>query len=176
MSPGNLPLIAIVGRPNVGKSTLFNRIVGGRPALVSKEPGMTRDRHIETGEWTGRYFRVVDTGGLQSEKSFLTSRITDQVQKAIEEANLIFFVVDGRTGFTAQDEEIAALLRRSGRPVLLLVNKMDSPKNWHDSMEFHRFGFEKVIAISAEHGFGVDEALDYAVDFLQLPVSMPLLE
>jgi GTP-binding protein len=171
--PGNLSLIAIVGRPNVGKSTLFNRIVGGRRALVSKEPGMTRDRHMETAEWRGRHFQIVDTGGLQDEKDFLTQRIADQVQKAIAEAHLIFFVVDGRTGFTAQDEEIAALLRRSGHRVLLLVNKMDSPENWHGAMEFHRFGFESVIPISAEHGFGVDEALDFAIDLLELPISSP---
>src|SRR6185436_775585 len=124
MSPRqNLPLIAIVGRPNTGKSTLFNRITGKHRALVSKEPGMTRDRRFGLADWTGRQFEIIDTGGLASEDDIISREISHQVRKAVDQADLILFVVDGREGITAQDEDIAAFLRKSDRPVFLLVNK-----------------------------------------------------
>ncbi len=169
MSPRRkLPLIAIVGRPNTGKSTLFNRISGKRRALVSKEPGMTRDRRFELADWTGRHFEIVDTGGMQDEDNVLSREILLQVRKAIEQADLILFVVDGREGLTAQDEEISGFLRRSGLPVFLLVNKIDTPSRSDLAAEFHKLGLPDVFPVSAEHGYNVDVALDRAVEVLGL--------
>ncbi|PWT94038.1 MAG: ribosome biogenesis GTPase Der [Acidobacteria bacterium] len=173
MAPSSkLPLIAIVGRPNVGKSTLFNRITGKRRALVSREPGMTRDRRIEPAEWCGRYFFVVDTGGLQDEDNPLGQLISEQALKAIQEGDLIFFTVDGREGITPQDQEIATLLRRLNKDVILLVNKIDSPQKEGSGAEFHELGFPTVIEISADHGLNVDIALDRLVDLLNPPQSL----
>jgi GTP-binding protein len=166
-----LPLIAIVGRPNVGKSTLFNRISGKHRALVSKEPGMTRDRRFELADWTGRYFKVVDTGGLQGEEDILSKKISLQVQKAVQDSDLVLFVVDGREGITARDEEIASFLRRSNVPVFLLVNKVDTPSREDLAAEFHSLGFAELFPVSAEHGMGVDEVLDRAIEVLQLKQS-----
>jgi GTP-binding protein len=168
---GSLPLIAIVGRPNVGKSTLFNRITGRRRALVSREPGMTRDRHFGIGDWSGRYFRVVDTGGLQQDDSVLSRLISDQARKAIQDAALVLFVVDGREGITSRDLEIAKLLRRANRPVILIVNKLDTPNRFDIDAEFHELGFEKTFSVSAEHGTNVDEVLDYVIEKLEIPQS-----
>ncbi|MGH9891887.1 MAG: GTPase, partial [bacterium] len=121
------PTVAIVGRPNVGKSTLFNRILGGRPAIVSERPGTTRDRHFGDAEWRGRRFWVVDTGGLLPESSDSMDRaIRQQVEFALDESDVILFVVDGREGLNPVDRAIAELLRRAGRPVLLVVNKLDN--------------------------------------------------
>jgi GTPase len=173
----SLPLVAIVGRANVGKSTLFNRITGKRRALVSREPGMTRDRRIEKAEWLGRYFRLVDTGGLQGEEDTLSKLISDQVKKAVSDADLILFVVDGRDGMTGRDEEIAELLRRANRPVFLLVNKSDSVSRSDQlAAEFHQFGFARTFPISAEHGLNVDEVLDGVLDYLELVPSKELEE
>ncbi|HSE39449.1 MAG TPA: ribosome biogenesis GTPase Der [Acidobacteriota bacterium] len=166
-----MPLIAIVGRPNVGKSTLFNRISGKHRALVSKEPGMTRDRRFELADWTGRYFKVVDTGGLQGEEDILSKKISLQVQKAVQDSDLVLFVVDGREGITARDEEIASFLRRSNVPVFLLVNKVDTPSREDLAAEFHSLGFAELFPVSAEHGMGVDEVLDRAIEVLQLKQS-----
>lgn len=169
MSPSRkLPLIAIVGRPNTGKSTLFNRISGKHRALVSKEPGMTRDRRFGLADWTGRHFEIVDTGGMQDEDNVLSREILLQVRKAVEQADLILFVVDGREGLTAQDEEISGFLRRSGLPVFLLVNKIDTPSRSDLAAEFHKLGFPDVFPVSAEHGYNVDVALDRAVEVLGL--------
>lgn len=167
----NLPLIAIVGRPNVGKSTLFNRLTGKRRALVSREPGMTRDRRFETGEWCGCAFEVVDTGGLLDTENPLSQHISKQALLAIEDASLVLFLVDGREGMSTRDQEIAGLLRRSGHPVFLLVNKIDTQQHLAASAEFHEFGFEQVFAVSAEHGLGVDEVLDHMIDLLKLKPS-----
>src|SRR5262245_27701765 len=142
-----LPLIAIVGRPNVGKSTLFNRITGRRRALVSREAGMTRDRRIEKADWTGYHFRVVDTGGLQDNDDTLSRLISKQAMKAIQDSDLIFFAVDSRDGITASDYEIATMLRRVGKPVLLAVNKVDAPSKLGAGSEFHELGFDKVFEI-----------------------------
>jgi len=166
---GQLPLIAIVGRPNVGKSTLFNRITGRRRALVSREAGMTRDRRIEKADWIGHHFEVVDTGGLQDNDDTLSRLISEQAMKAIQDSDLIFFVMDSRDGLTGADHEIATMLRRIGKPVLLAVNKVDAPSKLGSGSEFHELGFEKVFEISAEHGLGVDEILDEAVDILHPP-------
>ena len=164
----NLPLIAIVGRPNVGKSTLFNRISGKHRALVSKEPGMTRDRRFELADWTGRYFEIVDTGGMQGEQDVISRQISTQVKKAVQASDLVLFVVDGREGLTARDEDIANFLRRTGLPVLLLVNKVDVPARDDLAAEFHKLGFPEVFPVSAEHGYSVDEVLDRAIELLQI--------
>src|SRR5215469_6202243 len=124
-----LPLIAIVGRPNVGKSTLFNRLIGQRRSIVTDEPGITRDRIYGTTTWNGRSFEVVDTGGIiPGEESEIPQRIFEQAQIAIEEASLIFFVLDGRTAITAPDQELARLLRKISKPLFVVVNKIDSAK------------------------------------------------
>jgi GTPase len=172
MSPRRkLPLIAIVGRPNTGKSTLFNRITGKHRALVSKEPGMTRDRRFGLADWTGRHFEIVDTGGLQNEEDVISREISHQVRKAVDQADLILFVVDGREGITAQDEEIAAFLRKSDRPVFLLVNKIDVPSRSDLAAEFHELGFPDLFPVSAEHGLSVDDVLDRAIELLALSQS-----
>lgn len=172
MSPRSRPpLIAIVGRPNVGKSTLFNRLVGRRRALVSSEPGMTRDRRFEMAEWCGCAFEVVDTGGLLDTENPLSPLISKQALLAIADASLVLFLVDGREGMNARDQEIASMLRKSGHPVFLLVNKIDTERHQAAAAEFHEFGFEKVFAVSAEHGLAVDEVLDAMVDLLKLKPS-----
>jgi GTPase len=172
MSPRRkLSLIAIVGRPNTGKSTLFNRITGKHRALVSKEPGMTRDRRFGLADWTGHHFEIVDTGGLQNEEDIISREISHQVRKAVDEANLILFVVDGREGLTAQDEEIADFLRRSSRTVFLLVNKVDVPSRSDLASEFHELGFADLFPISAEHGLNIDLVLDRAIELLELTQS-----
>lgn len=157
----SLPLIAIVGRPNVGKSTLFNRIIGQRRSIVTDEPGITRDRIYGTAAWNGRSFEIVDTGGLEpGEESEIPVQIFEQARVAIERASVIFFVVDGRAPITASDQELARLLRRSSKPTLLVVNKMDSEKQAPEIAEFFRLGFDRVFPVSAEHGRGITELLD----------------
>ena len=173
--PEAMPLVAIVGRANVGKSTLFNRIAGRRRALVSREPGMTRDRRIEQVEWCGCRFQLIDTGGLQGEEDTISKLISDQVRKAVAKAQLILFVVDGREGMTARDLDIAAYLRRADRPVFLLVNKVDVPQKISSLLgEFLELGFDKTFAVSSEHGMNVDEALDAVVTHFELRPSAEL--
>src|SRR5215470_8314455 len=127
------PLIAIVGRPNVGKSTLFNRLIGQRRSIVTDEPGITRDRIYGTSTWNGRAFQVVDTGGIvPGDETEIPRKIIEQAQIAIDSAALIYFVIDGRTAITASDEELARLLRRTQKKVFLVVNKIDSQKQTAD--------------------------------------------
>jgi GTP-binding protein len=172
-----LPLVVIVGRANVGKSTLFNRITGKRRALVSREPGMTRDRRFGTAEWCGRHFRLVDTGGVEGDEDVMERLIKVQVKKAVQDADLILFVVDGQQGITGRDEEIAAFLRKANRPVFLLVNKADSPGHTDQmTSEFQELGFEKIFGVSAEHGLTVDEVLDSVLERLELHSSTVLEE
>ena len=155
------PVLAIVGRPNVGKSTLFNRLVGRRRAIVGDEPGITRDRLYGNTEWGGRAFRVVDTGGIIPEdKDLLASEIFRQAQVALDEAAAIVMVVDGRSELASPDLELARLLVRMGKPVFLAVNKIDSDKQHALTGEFHRLGVKEVFPISADHGRGVDDLLD----------------
>jgi GTP-binding protein len=155
------PLLAIVGRPNVGKSTLFNRLVGSRRAIVGDEPGITRDRLYGDSEWHGRTFRVVDTGGIIPEdKDLIPSEIYRQARVALDEAVAIVLVVDGRTEIAAPDLELARLLRKTGKPLFLAVNKIDSDKQIALTGEFHRLGVQEIFPISAEHGRGVDDLLD----------------
>lgn len=166
--------VAIIGRANVGKSTLFNRIIGRRRALVSRMPGMTRDRQFGKAEWCGKRFEVVDTGGLQGDQDTISRLISDQVRKAVQAASVLLFVVDGREGITARDEEIASFLRQTGKPVFLLVNKVDSPNRYDVEPEFYRFGFDRVFSISAEHGLNVDLVLDDVVEYLQSIAANPV--
>ena len=165
------PLIAIVGRPNVGKSTLFNRLIGRRRSIVTDEPGITRDRIYGSTSWNGRTFEVVDTGGIvPGEESEIPQRIFDQAQIAIDQASLVFFVVDSRAAITSSDQELTRLLRKTGKPVFLVVNKVDSAqKQSADVAEFHRLGFAKVFPVSAEHGLGITELLDDVAILLPAP-------
>ena len=162
-----MAIITIVGRPNVGKSSLFNRIVGRREAIVDDMPGVTRDRIYGEAEWKGCPFYVIDTGGLlvKDEDPF-TKGIRSQVALAVEESDLIVFVIDGNDGVTFMDEDVASLLRKSGKPVLLVVNKIDDPKHEIRTLEAYSLGFDEVFSISALHKTGVDVLLDRVVDML----------
>src|SRR5437867_217047 len=163
----SLPLLAIVGRPNVGKSTLFNRIVGSRRAIVGDESGITRDRLYGEGEWRGRQLRLVDTGGIiPDEKDFIPAEVFRQARVALEEAAAIVMVVDGRTELAASDLELARLLRRTGKPLFLAINKIDTEKQQALANEFHRLGIRELFPISAEHGRGVDDLLDAVLPVL----------
>jgi GTP-binding protein len=165
------PVIALVGRPNVGKSTLFNRLVGRRRSLVHDVPGVTRDRLYGTAAFERWQATVVDTGGFDpSTQSDLIAAVRDQVMMAIEEADLLVFVVDGRAGMTALDLEIARILRRSQHPVLLAVNKIDGGGQETAAADFYRLGFAAVQQVSAEHGRGVAELLETARSLAPEPV------
>jgi GTP-binding protein len=158
---GMLPLLAIVGRPNVGKSTLFNRLTGSRRAIVGDEPGITRDRLYGQGEWRGRDFRVVDTGGIiPDDKDFIPAEIFRQARMAFDEAAAIVMVVDGRTELAAPDFELARLLNRTGKPLFLAVNKTDTGKEMVLDAEIHRLGITRWFPVSAENGNGIDDLLD----------------
>jgi GTP-binding protein len=162
-----VPTLAIVGRPNVGKSTLFNRIVGSRRAIVGDEPGITRDRLYGDADWRGRPIRIIDTGGIIPEdKDFIPSEIFRQARVAFDEAAAIVMVVDGRTEVAAPDLELVRLLRKTGRPLFLAVNKADSEKQLHIVDEFHRLGIKQMFPISAEHGRGIDDLLDAVFEIL----------
>lgn len=156
-----LPIVAIVGRPNVGKSTLFNRFLGERQAIVHNESGVTRDRHYGESFWNGRDFTVIDTGGYLAGKSdVIVSGIRSQVELAIREADVILFVVDVLQGITTEDDAVAGLLRRQKKPVLLVANKSDDTKKAMDSPLFYRLGFEDLFPVSALSGMGTGELLD----------------
>ncbi len=162
-----LPVVAIVGRPNVGKSTLFNRLAGERIAIVEDLPGTTRDRVYATGDWNGRDYTVVDTGGLELEPGTdIEARVQDQARVAIEEAEVILFVVDAHAGLAPLDYEVADRLRRAAKPVILVINKADNPKREMEGVEFHALGFEQTITISAQHGRNTGDLADMIVDAL----------
>jgi GTP-binding protein len=159
-----LPLVAIVGRPNVGKSTLFNRLAGERRSIVGDEPGITRDRIYGEAEWNGHRFRIVDTGGIvPDDDALIPVNILKQASAAIDEAQALLWVVDARKGTTPLDEELAGLLRSTGKRVLVAANKADSTRLDADAGEFFSFGFEDVFPVSAEHGNGLGEMLDALV-------------
>ena len=167
LSSSHPATLAIVGRPNVGKSTLFNRIVGRRRAIVGDEPGITRDRLYGTAEWNGRRFRIVDTGGIiPEEKELIAAEIFRQAKVGIEEADAVIMVVDGRTELAAPDMELARLLIRSGKPLFLAVNKIDTPKLEAGAQNFRRLGIKELYPVSAEHSNGVAELLDAVVEVL----------
>ncbi len=164
------PLVAIVGRPNVGKSTLFNRLVGERLAIVEDLPGTTRDRIYADAEWNGRIFTVVDTGGLELGGSGdFSSQISAQAQLAIEEADVIVFLVDVRDGITASDSEVGELLRRSRKPVVLGANKADNAKQRQESVEFYALGLGEPITVSSISGTGTGDLLDAITEVLPPP-------
>ncbi|XXF81399.1 ribosome biogenesis GTPase Der [Myxococcaceae bacterium GXIMD 01537] len=168
------PLVAIVGRPNVGKSTLFNRLAGRRIALVEDEPGVTRDRHYADAEAGDRRFTVIDTGGfVPGEKDTLLQQVREQAQLAVDECDVIVFVTDGRAGLTAADEAVAAFLRKSGKPVIVAANKLDSPSGMVQSLtsDFFKLGMGEVLSLSAEHGLGYLELLEAIYD--RLPPKQP---
>lgn len=161
-------LVAIVGRPNVGKSTLFNRLIGERRAIVGDEPGITRDRIYGEVDWAGVKFSLIDTGGIvPDDDAVIPANIFKQAGVAINEAQVLIWVVDARTGVTQLDEELAALLRATGKHVLVAANKTDSARQESESTEFFRFGFDNVLPISAEQGIGVGDLLDDVVEILK---------
>jgi len=167
------PVVAIVGRPNVGKSTLFNRIVGKRVAIVENLPGVTRDRNYFDAEHDGRDFILVDTGGFEPDaEDRLIQQVRDQARLAVDEAHVVILVVDGVAGPTGVDEEIALMLRRSGKPIYLAVNKIDSTKREEEGFlsEFWSLGIDRVFPVSAEHGRGVGDMLDSVMTALPEPL------
>ena len=154
----SLPSIVIVGRPNVGKSTLFNAILGQRRSIVGDEPGITRDRIRGEATYKDRHFVLIDTGGIiTSDEEMIPSQILKQARVALEDASQVVFLIDGRTEITGADRDLAAMLRRLGRPVTLAVNKIDTAKNESLMHEFHNLGFKDVFPVSAEHKLGIQD-------------------
>ena len=159
----NLPSLVIVGRPNVGKSTLFNRLTGTRRSIVTNEPGITRDRIYGKAEWRGRSLEIVDTGGIiPDDKALIPQEILRQAQVAIKKAGLLVLVVDSQAGVTPLDQELARVLRGTGKPFVVAANKIDSRSQEVHAGVFHSIGVP-VFPIAAEHGTGVDDLLDYAI-------------
>ncbi|HVD65374.1 MAG TPA: ribosome biogenesis GTPase Der [Gaiellaceae bacterium] len=164
MSAPLLGTVAVVGFPNVGKSTLVNRLSATREAVVFETPGVTRDRKEVVCEWAGKRFVLVDTGGVDvADPSPLTRDVAEQARRAVEEADLILFVTDARAGITPGDEEIAAILRRAHKPIVIVANKVDDPQGEAAALEFHRLGLGDPVAISAMHGYGTGDLLDSIV-------------
>ena len=162
-----LPVMAIVGRPNVGKSTLFNRLSRVKKAIVIDEPGATRDRNYGEAEWNGRTFTVIDTGGFEPvSRERMLIQMREQTTLAIEEADVIVFLLDGHEGLTPSDEDIAAILRRTRKSVFYAVNKIDGPRHEAQVYDFYRLGADVIFPISAQHGRGIGDLLDSAVDAL----------
>lgn len=165
----SLPLVTIIGRPNVGKSTLFNRLTGTRRSIVGDEPGITRDRIYGEVDWKTRTFRLIDTGGIvPDDEAVIPANIFKQASHAIEEAQAIIWVVDARAGVTPLDEEIGSLLRSTGKPILIAANKVESQKVESEAGEFHQFGFA-VSPVSAEHGTGIGDLVDVVFSELEFP-------
>ena len=167
-----LPLVAVVGQPNVGKSTLFNRLIGQRRSIVGDEPGITRDRIYGEVEWSGARFSIVDTGGIiPDDDAVIPAEIFKQAGFAIDDAQAIIWVVDARLGMTSLDEELARLLRATGKRVLVAANKAEKARVEAEAGEFYRFGFEEVFPVSAEQGIGLGEMLEALVKDLSFEIS-----
>jgi len=172
MTRGRLPVVAVVGRPNVGKSTLVNRIAGRQLAIVEARPGVTRDRLEVECEWNGRSFLVVDTGGMLERGDTLDEKVTEQALRALDGADLVLLVLDTTTGVTGEDSVVAQLVRRAGREVIVVANKVDSDKREIDAWEFAGLGLGEPAAVSALHGRGVGDLLDDLVQSLpEAPTS-----
>ncbi len=170
-----MSVVAIVGRPNVGKSTLFNRIIGQRRALVENVPGVTRDRNYAEVTRYSTPFTLIDTGGFEPvSEDRLLIQMREQSSLAVEEADVILFVMDGREGLTPADSEVAAFLRRAGKPVLYVVNKADGPKQDSDAVDFYALGVDRIHPVSAEHGIGIGDLMDEVLDLL--PEEPPTVE
>jgi GTPase len=168
-----LGTVAVVGFPNVGKSTLVNRLSATRQAVVFETPGVTRDRKEIVCEWAGKRFLLVDTGGVDvADPSPMTREVADQARRAVEEADLVLFAVDVKTGITPGDEEIASILRRAHKPVVVIANKVDDPKRDLEALEFHALGLGDPVPISALHGYGTGDLLDRIVE--ELPGAGPI--
>jgi GTP-binding protein len=166
-----LPLVAVVGQPNVGKSTLFNRLIGQRRSIVGDEPGITRDRIYGEVEWAGKRFSIVDTGGIiPDDDAVIPANIFKQAGFAIDDAQAIIWVVDARLGLTPLDEELATLLRATGKRVLVAANKSEKARVEAEAGEFYRFGFEEVFPVSAEQGIGLGDLLDALVNDLKFEI------
>lgn len=170
------PIVAIVGRPNVGKSTLFNRISGRRKAIVDDMPGVTRDRNYIDVTWDDRTFTLIDTGGFEPEsKEEILAQMREQAMLAVEEADLIIFLADGKEGLTPADYDVADLLRRSGKPLVFAVNKIDSQKRMEGLYDFYSLGLPEPLPVSAEHGIGTGELMERVLslipDYREEPLS-----
>ncbi len=157
-------VVAIVGRPNVGKSTIFNRLVGERISIVEDTPGVTRDRIYSKAEWLNQTFNIIDTGGIEMVDEPLLNQMRQQAEIAIDEADVIIFMLNGREGITAADEEVAKLLFKSNKPVVLAINKMDNPDMHEMIYEFYALGFGQPFPISGTHGLGLGDMLDEVVN------------
>src|SRR5882757_6132016 len=169
-----LPAIVIVGRPNVGKSTLFNRITGQRRAIVGDEPGITRDRLSGIANYEGRRFELIDTGGIVvSDAEYIPSQILKQAKVALQRAVHVVFVVDGRSEISSADLELAAMLRKLGKPVTLAVNKADTGAKESLMHEFYRLGIKDIFPVSAEHGLGMDLLLDHITADIPEQIAEP---
>lgn len=160
-------IVSVVGRPNVGKSTLFNKLIRKKEAITEDTPGVTRDRLYREAEWLGRYFMLVDTGGyVPDDDDIISKHIKLQAELAIDTSDLILFVVDGKSGIMQEDRDIAEILRKSGRPVIVVVNKIDTHNTPTDVYEFYELGFEHLMVVSAEQAFGLGDLLDEILTFL----------
>ena len=171
-TPRAKPMVVVVGRPNVGKSSLINRIVGRRVAVVEEEPGVTRDRKVLDAEWNGLAFHIVDTGGWLAGGSALDQQVSKQSVKALDEADLVLFVVDVQTGVTAEDLEAARLVQRTKRPVILVANKVDDQRHEQLAWEFLQLGLGEAMLVSAQHGRGTGDLLDEVVQQIR-DVALP---
>lgn len=157
------PIVAVVGRPNVGKSTLFNRIAGERISIVEDTPGVTRDRIYAHAEWLGKHFSMIDTGGIEISDQPLLTQIRQQAEVAIDEADVIIFVADVENGVTDADEQVARILYRSNKPVVLAVNKVDNPERRSDIYDYYSLGLGEPYAVSSVHGIGMGDLLDAVI-------------
>ena len=160
----NRPIVAIVGRPNVGKSTLFNKLTGTKISIVEDTPGVTRDRIFGEVEWLNKYFTIIDTGGIEPESDdIIISQMRNQAMLAVDMAHVILFVVDGKGGLTAADREVADILRKTNKPVLLVVNKIDSKSQWDNVYDFYELGLDMPFAVSGANAIGLGDLLDEIV-------------
>lgn len=173
MNSDNRPIVAVVGRPNVGKSTIFNKLTGTKISIVEDTPGVTRDRIFGEVEWLNKYFTIIDTGGIEPESDdIILSQMRNQAMLAVDMAHVILFVVDGKSGLTAADKEVADILRRTKKPVLLVVNKIDSKSQFDNIYDFYELGLGNPIAISGANSMGLGDLLDEVVEHFPEGLNM----